>query len=282
MIITGTQRHSFICTDSWTGFIYRVDKDGNITESTKTVGACFDLWELPDGKLLYPHYFSGTDGVSIFDRDSNLTYRYETTGEIFSCQPLDNGNILVGELIPKRLTEVSPSGEIVKEIPIKYDEENAHECMRMVRKTKDSYFIVQPGLKEILKLDLDGKEVFRYKTEHDTFGVVQKPDGNIVYTYMDGIVELDTNGNEVWHLRDGDLPGINLCWALGIQLLKNGNLVITNWLGHGHNGEGIMFFELDKDLNVVWTCDAREEMINPACLQILDEDGAEVCYTPMK
>lgn len=112
--------------------------------------------------------------------------------------------------------------------------------------------------------------------------MVLLPDGNIVYSCMSGAYELNENGEEVWSLTDADVPGINIRWLLGIQLLSNGNLVFTNWMGHGHFDEGVHFFEVDRQKNIVWSLDSRGTLDMPSVTQILDEDCAEVCFTPAK
>ena len=105
-MISGSEKHRFICTDSGCGKLYWFDEEGNITKEFHVDAACYDVWALPDGNILYPHFGKGSDGVSIVTPDGALVFRYETKGEVFGCQPLPNGNILTGELIPKRLCEV--------------------------------------------------------------------------------------------------------------------------------------------------------------------------------
>lgn len=281
MEIFGENRHSIVCSDPLLRKLFWIAPDGTCTKELPVAGCCFDVWALPDGRILYPHYGVGTDGVSIVDEEGTLHFRYETTGEVFGCQPLENGHILVGELRPKRLTEVTPQGTIAKEIPLHY-EGDPHECMRMPRKVKDGYLVVQPGLRQILRLDPNGEPVCRYHTHEDTFGVVELDNGHLVYTCMKGAFELDREGREVWSLTDEDVPDIHIRWLLGIQLRANGNLVLCNWLGHGHHGEGVPFFEVMRDKRVVWMCDCRNELPEVACMQLLDEEKETVCYRPCR
>lgn len=281
MLIAGTQRHRFVCADSGTESLVWVDAQGAITKTLPTYGACFDLWVLPDGNILYCHYGAGSDGVSIVDAKGNEQFRYETRGEVFGCQPLENGNILVGEVALKRLVEVTPDGTVAVEVPVEY-QGDPHECMRMPRKAGESYLVVQPGLCKIRRYALDGSLLMEYATRHDTFGVIQRENGNLLYTCMEGAVELDPQGHEVWTLLSEDIPEIHICWLLGVQLLSNGNLVFSNWMGHGRQKEGITFFEVTPDKQVVWTADGREDTSLPATLQILEEDSRAVCFTPLR
>lgn len=89
----------------------------------------------------------------------------------------------------------------------------------MARKLDDdTYMVVSPGSKKIFFLDSLGKTVREYNTRNNTFGAVIRPNGNIVYSCMDGLVELDKAGNEIWTLLKDDVPEINICWLLGIHL----------------------------------------------------------------
>ena len=274
--------HSFVCSDTSTGKIVWIDHDGNVVKELVAEGACFDIWSMPDGKFLYNHYAGAKgDGFTVLNEDGSLFLQYHTKGEVFCCQPLENSNVLVGELGTKRLVEVNSRGEIVEEIPVPY-EGVQHECMRMVRKIKDTYVVVQPGLNKIRKMSETGGVICEYDIRADAFGVVCRSNGNLVYTCKSGAYEINEDGKEVWSLEDRDIPGTNIRWLLGIQLLKNGNLVFTNWMGHGHRDEGIQFFEVSPDKTVVWTYDGRGLLHTPATLQILDEDATDVCFFPLK
>lgn len=282
MKITGTVKHRLVCSDSAAAKIYWINENGEITRTLDEVRNCFDLWILPTGELLYPHFGKHTfAGYTVLTADGEVSRTYETRHEVFGVQPLENGNILVGELGQKRMVEISPNGETVKEIPIEY-EGKQHECMRMVRKTKDAYFVVLPGTNEVRRYDLDGKLEKSFSIRPDAFGVIAAENGGILYTCMEGAFELDADGVEIWSLTAEDVPEMNIRWLLGVQKLKNGNLVFSNWMGHNHRDEGVQFFEVNRQKQVVWSLDGRGTLLEPATLQILDEDTKEVCYLPLR
>lgn len=284
MNITGTLRHPFVCAETDRRRLLWFDAEGHLLRERIPEGVCFDVWAMPGDRTLYTHYGLGCNGVSLVDRNDQLLFRYETAvpGEIFGAQPLSNGHILLGEVQPKCLTEVDEAGHIVTQIPVDYNGLSPHECMRMVRFREGRYYVVQPGIQAITVYDAKGVLLQRYPTYPDTFGVVVRPNGNLLYTHRHGVVEIDSTGRLLWELKPEDVPSVNLTWLLGIQLLSNGHLVLTNWLGHGHHRAGIPFFEITPEKEIVWTCDCTDIAEEPAVLQILDEDPASVCFTPTK
>lgn len=265
-------KHAFLAADTILNKLIEIDENGDTVWEFDTSRIVFDLCGVEQNKILYCYYGGDTDdsGVKIIDRDGNTYFHYKTKHEIFSCQPLENGGVLVGELQQNRLVETDANGNITKIIPFDYKGSNPHESMRSARKLADgTYMVVSPGSEKIFILDDSGKSIREYNTRHDTFGAVIRPNGNIVYSCMEGLAELDKNGNEVWTLLDGDVPGINIRWILGITLRSNGNIVCTNWLGHGHVGEGVPVFEVSPDKQVVWTCDCRSKYPNISNIYLL-------------
>lgn len=271
-LFKGEKRYPFICTDTGTQKLIEFDKDGNIVWEFFIGSYSFDMHLLKDNTILYCHYGNGQSGVSIIDRNGNIIFDYnKTEREVFSCQPLENGNILVGELREKRIIEINRQGNIVKEIPVFYDKDDLHEVMRSVRKSKDgNYFAVQPGLCKIIKYSESGKILWEADTLPYTYGIVEKDNGNIVYTCQTALVEIDNNGKEIWKLTVDDVPEMGIKWLLGLSLSDNGNIIVCNWLGHGFEKQGVPLFEISHDKKVVWAFDCREITENMANFQIIN------------
>lgn len=278
MKLTGKKHHTFVLSDTAASRLCWVDADGKIVRTMDGIFACFDLWQNDRGELLVSH-FGGEqgDGFTLFDRDGRTVGGYRGAGgEVFSVQPLPDGNFLTAELRHKALREVSAEGQVLREIPIAYEGANPHEAMRMARKTADGYLVVQPGINRLKRLDLNGMVLDAYPIRPDAFGVVELPDGHLLYTCMSGAYELDRAGHEVWSLTAADVPEIGIRWLLGVALLPDGNLVFSNWMGHGHRDEGVMFFEVDREKHVMWSADGRGELLEPAVLQLTDIPFSDV------
>lgn len=275
--------HPFLGTDTSTEKLIEMDCNGNIVWERHLGTTVFDLWVLPDDTIVYCHYGNGPSGVKRITRDGEILLSYETEHEIFGCQPFEDGSVMIGQLRQKCLTQIAPDGSVYKKVPIFYDADNMHEVMRSPRRLRDgNYLVVQPGLCKLIRYDENGKILWQAPTRRDMFGVVERENGNLVYSCIDGLGEIDPSGKEIWSLLPQDVPQIDIRWLLGIQLLPNGNIVCCNWLGHGHEREGVPMFEVTPQKEVVWTCDCRNITENLANFQLLDQDKAKTCFTPLR
>ena len=62
------------------------------------------------------------------------------------------------------------------------------------------------------------------------------------------------DGKIAWEFKAADAPELNLVWVSSLQLLKNGNYLVGNFL-RGHEGRGAHAFEVTRDKKVVWVFD---------------------------
>ena len=84
--------------------------------------------------------------------------------------------------------------------------------------------------------------------------------GNLLVSsgYGGSIVEFDTNGKEIrrLHVKDDEKArGIVSGFFAGMEILKDGSIVVSNWTGHGANdsekGQQLLMFAPDG--KIVWT-----------------------------
>ena len=92
--------------------------------------------------------------------------------------------------------------------------------------------------------------------------------------------EVNPQGQVVWQINDGDLPGIKFYTIQEAMRLKNGNTIINNWCGGGlprdrWAAECVQVVEVTPDKKVVWQV---KQWSNPnlgpgSSTQLLDEPG---------
>ena len=249
--------------------IITFNEQGEIIFELGTAGVGFDLWHLPNGNFLYSHLHGVGHGISVVTPNNEVVMRYLSNSEVFCCQPLEDGYVLVGELTEERIAIVSPSGKLEEVIPVK-SKAHGHEVMRSARRLPNGEFlVVQPGDCMIRRLSKSGSVLMEYNTRPNTFAVVQKENGNLLYTSQTAIVELDGNGKEVWAMTaEQDFKGMGIHWFTGMQLLPNGNIILCNWLGHGRQGTGVPIMEVSSKKEVLWMLSAPQLISEPSNLQV--------------
>ena len=92
------------------------------------------------------------------------------------------------------------------------------------------------------------------------------------------VVEVDVQGSIVWQLSKNELPGIELKFMTGMQRLPNGNLLLTNWLGHNQFGKAPHAFEITRDKKIVWVYNDFTILKTMSSIQLLDLNANNNTY----
>ncbi len=267
--------HSFACTDYSQGMVCIISGGGKLLWQYPAE-RCNDLWVLPNGNLL----FNTGRGVKEVTREKKVVFQYESKSEIYACQRLSNGNTFIGECTSGSLLEVAPDGHIVAKIlllPVGVDGGPAY--MRNARKLDNgNYLVAHYGLDKVCEYDSAGLLVREIPVAGGPHSVVRLPKGNTMIACTDhngepGIVEVDRSGAVVWQLTKNELPGIELKFMTGMEILPNGNRVFTNWIGHDQVGKTPHAFEITRDKQVVWVYNDRSILKTISSIQVLDSLG---------
>lgn len=267
--------HSFACTDYTQGKVFIISDIGKIIWEYPAEN-CNDIWILPGGNLL----FNTGKGVKEVTPEKEVVFSYESESEIYACQRLSNGNTFIGECNSGRLLEVNHEGKIVKEIKLLPDGvDGGHSYMRNARKLKNgNYLVAHYGLDKVCEYDSTGKKIMEIQITGGPHSVIRLPQGNTLIACSDHngdprVVEADKNGTIVWQLTKDELPGIELKFMTGMHCLSNGNLVLTNWLGHNQFGKAPHAFEITREKKIVWVYNDFTILRTMSSIQLLDEDA---------
>jgi hypothetical protein len=84
------------------------------------------------------------------------------------------------------------------------------------------------------------------------------------------LIEVTPDKKTVWEFGAADAPELNLVWVTSIQVLKNGNYVVGNFL-RNHEGKGAHAFELTRDKKVVWTFADHQLAKSVTTVRVLDD-----------
>lgn len=265
-------KHTFVCTDYTQGKVFIISGEGERVWEYPA-HHCNDVWMLPNGNIL----FNTGKGVKEVTRAKEVVFQYESQSDIYACQRLSNGNTFIGESNSGKLLEVSPTGQIVKQINLLPDTVDAgYAFMRNARRLSNGHFLVAHyGLDKVCEYNKKGKLVMEVPVTGGPHSVIRLPGGHTLVACSDHngepkVVEFDKKGCIVWQVLKNDLPGIELKFMTGLQRLPNGNTVMTNWLGHNQFGSAPHAIEVTPDKKVVWTYHGSSFIQTMSSIQLMD------------
>lgn len=263
----------FAVGDYTSGKVCIIEPDGTISWEQKAP-SCDDLWILPGGSIL----FSTGHGAKEVTRDGRVLFAYNSTSEVYAVQRLANGNTFVGECTAGRLIELAPDGALLKSVTLlKAGEAAGHSFMRNARVlTNGNYLVTLCGARTVTEYAPDGKAVWTFKAPGGvTHSAVRLANGNTLIACGDGgepgLIEVNPEGRTVWQVTNADLPGRPLAFLTGFQKLPNGNVLISNWLGHGKFGKAPHLLEITPEKKVVWTYADHQTFKTIATVQVFAE-----------
>ncbi|MDX9867617.1 MAG: alpha/beta fold hydrolase [Kiritimatiellia bacterium] len=269
----------FAAGDYTGGRVCIVEADGKISWEQKAP-SCDDLWILPGGSIL----FNTGHGVKEVAMDGKVLFEYQSVSEIYAVQRLANGNTFVGECSSGRLLELAPDGKTVKSLSLLPEgQKGGHSFMRNARVLKNgNYLVTLCGQKTVAEYAPDGKEAWTFKVPGGVPHSVQRlANGNTLIACGDrgepGLLEVSPGGEIVWKVDNSDLPGRPLKFLTGFQKLPNGNVLISNWLGHGKFGTAPHLLEITPEKKVVWTYADHRAFKTIAAVGVFAEGGEPLC-----
>jgi len=276
--------HSYLVLGGHTAII---GEDGKSAWEYK--GGSRDGFVLPNGNVLVAY----SDQVVEVTREKQVVFSYQRSkenSELGTTQRLYNGNTLVTELGHRpRLLEVDPKSNIVLDVPLQPETDNAHMQTRMARQLRNGNYLVPHLLAFAIKeYSPEGKIVRVFKTDFEELGgrkaenwpftAIRLDNGNTVVSLTHGnkLAELGPNGDIVWKITNDDVGGLfkDPC---GSQRLANGNTVI----GSHAASTGISMVEVTPEKKMVWTSD-HPLAAGVHHFQILTTNGKPEPGMPMK
>lgn len=210
---------------------------------------------LKNGNVMYA-YGGNPTGVQEVDRDHKVVWNYQAKCEQvlgFELQP--NGNVLVGEEGPCQAVEVNRKGDVVHTTPLTTNEKPAHRQLRSLHKLKNGNILAcHEGDGTVREVTPEGVVVWEYSPVDSVFDAIRLPNGNTLIAggKTTKIIEVTPDKRVVWEFGSADAPELGLKWIVGLQRLRNGNIVAANFL-QGHEGTGVHAFEVTRSKHVVWT-----------------------------
>jgi outer membrane protein assembly factor BamB len=253
--------------------LVEVDPDGKVAWEYRFPGLAVIFQPLPGGRVLYAHGGTPT-GVAEIDRAGKVVWRYESKcPQVLGCERLPNGNTLVAEQGPPRAVEVDPKGDVVRATPLTTTEKGYHLQVRNVHKLAGGNILAAHEAEgAVREVDPAGKIVWEYTGVTNAGEALRLANGNtlIACGTQKRVIEVTPDKKVVWELTAKDVPDVNLTWVSSLQVLKNGNVVVGNFL-RGQEGKGAHAFEVTRDKRVVWTFADHKLAQSVTTVRVLDD-----------
>ena len=256
--------------------LVEISTDGKLTWEHKfpSIAVCFRM--TGKGRVVFADGGNPT-GIQEIDRKNKATFDYRAKCEqVLTCDVLPNGNFLLAEQGPCQAVEVNAQGEIVSTVKLSTTETAAHGQLRCLHRLANGNLLACHEVEAVVReYDADGMIVWEFPNVTNVFEALRLPSGNtLIGCGTDKrIIEVTPEKKIVWELTAADVPELNLSWITSLQVLKNGNLVIANFL-RGQEGKGSHAFEVthDEKKKVVWKFAAHDIVKSITMVHVLDDE----------
>ncbi|MDB6123596.1 MAG: hypothetical protein JWQ71_2589 [Pedosphaera sp.] len=235
--------------------IIEISADGKLTWEHQTPSVTVMCDVLTNGDILYAYGGTPT-GAQRITRDHKVAWNYVSSSpQVMAISALTNGYVLLGEQGPCRAVEVNSKGEVVHTVNLITSEQQFHRQLRHLHQLANGHILACHEMEgAVREYTPDGKVVWDYTGVPSVFEALRLKNGNtlIACGTQKRVIEVNREKKIVWEFGAADAPELNLSWITSLQPLKNGNLVVGNFL-RGQEGKGVHAFEVTRDKKVVWT-----------------------------
>ena len=231
-----------------------LDTNGQIVWEFKPPSTTVIFQTLPNGNILFGYGGQPTGVREVTSRGETVFDYVSKSHQVFGCERLANGNTLVAEQDPCQALEVNPKGETVHATPLTTNAKGFHLQVRNVHKLPNGNILAaHEGEGAVREVDPQGKVVWEYTGVTNTGEAQRLSNGNtlICCGTQKRLIEVTPDKQIVWAFSEQDAPDLNITWVSSVQQLKNGNLLVGNFI-RGQEGKGAHAFEVTRDKKVVW------------------------------
>ncbi|MDP6544160.1 MAG: DUF1080 domain-containing protein [Phycisphaerae bacterium] len=242
--------HKFLGVDNKANNLVYVDQtDAKNNWTTAIPGGSRDLQIIEGNKVLVSH----GNGAGEYDlATGKKLWAIDSFKGVNTARRLPCGNTLLGAGGRGGIViyTVDRTGKKLGELLLK-----GLGNLRLMRRLKNGNILLTVG-KRVVEVDAKGKIVWEAKIPGKGYKAVRLPQGNTLVSTAGAvvIVEIDSGGKTVSSVGGRkNHPKLLLDCFSGFDTLKNGNVIVANWLGHGNIGKGKHLIEFDRNNKVVWT-----------------------------
>jgi outer membrane protein assembly factor BamB len=254
--------------------IIEVSAEGKLVWEHQVPSLCVIVQPLPNRHVVYA-YGGKPTGAREVDREGKVVWEVvRPCPQALSCERLPNGNTLIGEQGPCQAVEISPTGAVVSAVKLPTTETAYHQQLRTIHRLPNGNVLAAIEAEGAAReVDPQGKVVWEFTGLANVFEALRLANGNTLVGCgtQKRVVEVSPAGKVVWELTGRDVPDVNLTWVTSLQVLKNGNYLIGNFL-RGQEGRGAHAFEVTREKKVVWTFADHALVTTATLVRAIEED----------
>jgi hypothetical protein len=252
-------KHRFLAADESRGQLVYVDQfDPSRDWTLKTPEKHRDMQLIGGGKLL-TNTDSGYREYDLKTQTATKEVKQDFLSGSTTVQRLANGRTIVGCNQKNAITfcELDAADKLIGSCS--FPQLNSLRLFRLSPRGTLLFGAMEGNASKVIEATLQGK-ILRNLTLPDSrhnYQVLELPNKNLVVAdgYGAAIEELDLDGKTVRKLggKPGT-PGLLMYFFAGMQVLKNGNIVVSNWTGHDakDSTKAPQLLEFDPAGKLVW------------------------------
>ena len=243
----------------------RVNKLGEVIWEHSPEGKVWDFVMTEEKNLVYP-IITGTKEVRCIDFQKNPKWSWPYASEFKEIVNITKhgSQLIVSGQQPPQAVLMNLDGTIQKRLPIPARYKHHHGQLGNVYSVGNKRYLAQLwGEGTALEVDETGNEVWRYQVSKSGDGrypqgtvqdLLRLKNGNTLLACgtQARLLEVNRSGEVVWEFTGSGYPELNFTNACNLQQLKNGAILVTNFL-RGNSGRGAHAFILSPKKEITWT-----------------------------
>lgn len=244
-------KHQFLCIGNHKNVLIYIDQfEPNKSWSVNIPRGSRDIQILDEGKLLVSH----GNGAGEYDLVTGkaLTWKINRYKKIQSARRLPSGETVMLTSKGQIITVDADGNENSK---VQIDQKRLD--LRLIRTSPSGNWIIAgKNPRAVLEVSKLGKMIITAPLPGKSYTAIKLPNNNYLSSTGNEckVVELSPKGKIINFVGGKkEHPDLKLDFNSGWSKLPNGNIVMTNWLGHGKHNTAPHLVEFDATNKLIWS-----------------------------
>ena len=245
-----TIKHQFVCIGNHKNVLVYVDQfHPESSWSVKLPNGSRDIQLISPNRLLVSH----GNGASEYQLSDGKKLKWSVSGYkgIQSARRLANGKTVLLSIRGQLVTLDKEANEL-SSVQIKH---KALDLRLMRMSAEGNWIIGSKNPRAVLEVHAEGDILKQTKIPGKGYTATKLSNGNYLASTGDEckVIEVTDDGSIVRFVGGKkEHPSLKLDFTSGWEQLDNGNIIMTNWLGHNKHNSASHLLEFDSNNKLVW------------------------------